>query len=49
MKMTDEQIEKLGDYFVYHRLRERYGWTFEQFVEKYKSGTWAAIQGDYVA
>lgn len=47
--MTDELIEKLGTYFVYHKLREKYGWTFEQFVEKWKSGVWHETQNDYVA
>ncbi|HZG83867.1 hypothetical protein [Paenibacillus sp.] len=40
--MTDEQLDRLGEYFVYHRVRERYGLTFEQFVEKYRRGTWEA-------
>lgn len=44
-KLIDEeelQTEewKLGEYFVYHNLHERYGWTFEQFVEKVRNGAW---------
>lgn len=38
----DDLIERLGTYFVYHRIRERYGLTFEQFVQKVLNGTWEA-------
>lgn len=38
--MTDEQLDRLGRYFVYNQVRERYGLTFEQFVEKVRRGTW---------
>ena len=33
---------KLGEYFVYHQLREKFGWTFGQFVDKCRNGTWDA-------
>jgi len=33
-------IEKLGTYFVYHDLHNRYGITFERFVHMVKLGVW---------
>lgn len=40
--MEDRLIESLGQYFVYHKIRERYGLTFEQFIEKWERGVWRA-------
>lgn len=40
MKMNDELLDRLGVYFVYHEVHERYGITFEQFVERNQRGTW---------
>ena len=34
--MNDKLLENLGTYFVYHQLREKYGWTFEEFVNKWE-------------
>lgn len=31
--ISEEMLEKLGAYFVYHNLKERRGLTFMQFVE----------------
>jgi len=42
MQVTDEQLERLGEYFVYHRIGERYGITFEKFVVRYLCGQWEA-------
>lgn len=42
--MTDELIDRLGTYFVYHKLQERYGWTFERFVDSWRSGAWEQIR-----
>lgn len=38
--MPDEQLEKLGDYFVHIGIKEKYGITFELFVELTKAGRW---------
>jgi len=40
--MNDNRLEKLGTYFVYHQIKERYGITFERFVQKVLNGTWEA-------
>lgn len=47
IRLIDEEVLqteewKLGEYFVYHQLREQFGWTFEQFVEKCHNGAWDA-------
>lgn len=39
MKINDELLEKLGAYFVYHDIYNRYGITFETFVERWMRGT----------
>ena len=38
MRINDEMLEKLGIYFVYHGLYERYGITFEVFVDRWSRG-----------
>ena len=38
MKINDELLEKLGIYFVYHDIYNRYGITFEMFVERWLKG-----------
>lgn len=38
--MDDEQIERLGIYFVYNNIRSKWGLTFERFVELNVSGAW---------
>lgn len=38
--MTDEQIDKLGNYFVYHNFRERYQIRFDEFIELVETGKW---------
>lgn len=43
--MSDETIDRLGNYFVTLKIADKYGITFERFVEIYKAGTWE----DYVA
>jgi len=40
--MDDDRLEKLGNYFVHFRIRERYGITFEEFVRRVEAGTWVA-------
>lgn len=42
--MSDELIDRLGSYFVYHNIRERMAITFERFVNIYLNGRW----GDYI-
>lgn len=34
----DERLRKMGNYFVYYNLHERYGWTFEEFMDKLERG-----------
>ena len=36
--MDDRTLESLGEYFVYHRIRENYGITFERFVDQWMRG-----------
>lgn len=48
MRIIDEGAEptelwRLGEFFVHQQLRERFGWTFEQFVEKVRNGKWESI------
>ena len=38
MRINDEMLDKLGVYFVYHQLYERYGITFEIFVDRWTRG-----------
>lgn len=40
MKINDELLEKLGIYFVYHDIYNRYGITFESFVDRWVRGFW---------
>lgn len=42
--MSDEAIEKLGTYFVTLEIAEKFGITFERFIQIHKAGTW----GEYV-
>ena len=38
MKINDEILDKLGIYFVYHKVHETYGMTFESFVDRWTRG-----------
>lgn len=38
MRINDELLDKLGVYFVYHQINERYGITFEIFVDRWTRG-----------
>lgn len=40
--MNDDRLERLGKYFVFHRIKERYEITFETFVQRVLSGAWEA-------
>ncbi|MCM3109911.1 hypothetical protein [Lederbergia lenta] len=33
--MNDQLLENLGDYFVKRNIKNTYGWTFEEFVDKH--------------
>ena len=37
-EVSSEILDKLGVAFIYHNYRERYGWTFEQYVNWWKRG-----------
>jgi hypothetical protein len=38
MKISDELLDRLGIYFVYHEVYNRYGITFESFVDRWERG-----------
>ncbi|ATP41157.1 hypothetical protein CSE16_14455 [Solibacillus sp. R5-41] len=38
MRINDEMLDKLGTYFVYHEVYNRYGITFESFVDRWSRG-----------
>ena len=38
MKIDDEVLEKLGIYFVYHDIYNRYGISFESFIDRWDRG-----------
>lgn len=38
MRINDELLDKLGIYFVYHEVYNRYGITFESFVDRWTRG-----------
>ena len=38
MEVTSEILDKLGTVFIYLNYRERYGWSFEQYVNWWKRG-----------
>lgn len=40
MTGVGERIDKLGTYYVYFNISERYGLTFERFVEMVDLGSW---------
>lgn len=40
--MDDDLLDRLGRYFCYFDILNRYGITFEQFVRKVQNGTWEA-------
>jgi hypothetical protein len=39
----EDRIDRLGTYFVYFNVRERFNITFEQFVYLVDIGAWAEI------
>jgi len=42
----DDRVDRLGRVFVALRLHERYGVTFERYLEMVESGSWAATFGE---
>lgn len=38
MKIDDELLDRLGVYFVHMGVNERYGITFEKFVDRWQRG-----------
>ncbi|MEK4700480.1 hypothetical protein MKX47_12860 [Solibacillus sp. FSL R7-0668] len=38
MRINDEVLDKLGIYFVYHEVYNKYGITFESFVDRWSRG-----------
>jgi predicted RNA-binding protein (virulence factor B family) len=41
-----ERIDKLGTYFIYHNIKERFDITFETFVTIVDSGRWEEVVED---
>jgi len=39
-KMSDERLNALANYFLYFNILDKYGLTFEQFIERVNSGIW---------
>jgi hypothetical protein len=39
----DDRVDRLGRLFVALRLREKYGITFERWLEMIERGSWAAV------
>lgn len=37
--MDDLQMHWIAELFIYHEVREQYGWTFAQFIAAYELGT----------
>ena len=42
----DDLVDRLGRLFVALRLHERYGITFERYLEIVERGSWAAMFGE---
>lgn len=38
-----DRLDKLGTYFAYFNVKERYGITFEQFIRKVDSDDWSVM------
>ncbi|GKS14741.1 hypothetical protein YDYSY3_57410 [Paenibacillus chitinolyticus] len=38
--MSDELLDKLGNYFVHYGIAQHHGITFERFIREYDNGTW---------
>ena len=38
LAVNDEMLDRLGTYFVYHNVYNRYGITFESFVDRWQRG-----------
>lgn len=44
--MLDVDIDKLGVYFVYHNILERFGIKFERFIQLVNNGQWEVIMNE---
>lgn len=42
--VCEDRIDKLGEYFVYFNIMERFKITFERFVQLVDSGLWSLYQ-----
>ena len=40
--MSEETLDRLGTYYLYHSVQRRYGTPFVTFVKKVQNGTWEA-------
>ncbi|AIQ54548.1 hypothetical protein [Paenibacillus sp. FSL R7-0331] len=40
MRIDDELLDRLGDYFIDHRIGYAFNITFEQFLEEFQRGRW---------
>jgi len=41
----DDRVDRLGRLFVTLKLRERYGITFERYLQLVESGEWERVAG----
>lgn len=37
--LTDETLDQLGNYFTHYHIYEKYGLTFEAFLDRWARGT----------
>lgn len=42
--MNDIMLDRLGDYFVYHDILNKYGITFEEFIRIWERGEWCVYR-----
>jgi hypothetical protein len=38
--MSDNRLDKLGDYFLYHEIKEKYRISFERFLYLVEKDLW---------
>lgn len=39
---TDEELDRLANYFIRQKIADKRGWTFAHFVDVYLRGGWEA-------
>jgi hypothetical protein len=41
--MTDDRLNKLGNYFVHFQIGQRFNISFERFVQLVQDGMWSDV------